>query len=152
LAEPVVAFTGPGRPFADSRVRAIPLPSTLSLGSQGGSLEAQMAGERQANGKWNARWVAAFWFTGVVLFVMELNAGRDYLQARLSSLPHNSLGFLPALGLAAWKVVEATFWHYGQLEASFRIMPLVTLPFLLLGLALVLKGKASWLRSEGAEK
>ncbi|HEY4979762.1 MAG TPA: hypothetical protein VII25_11395 [Candidatus Acidoferrum sp.] len=111
-----------------------------------------MASERQPNGKRNTRWVAAFCFTGVVLFVMELNVGLDYLQARLSSLPHNSLGFLPALGLAAWKVVEATFWHYGQLEASFLIMPLVTLPFLMLGLALVLKGKAPWLRGGSVEK
>ncbi len=148
MAERVAAFTGPGPPFAESRVRVNPLPSILSLGSQGGSLEAQMAGERQGN----ARWVAAFWFTGVVLFVMEMSAGLDYLQARLSSLPHHTLGFLPAIGLAAWKVVEATFWHYGQLEASFRIMPLVTLPFLLLGMALLLKGKAPWLRGEGTEK
>lgn len=83
--------------------------------------------------------MAAFWIAGVLLFMMELSAGLDYVEARLENLAPNFLDTVPAWGLAAWKLAEAMFWHSGQLEAGFRIVPLVTLPFALIGLAVAMK-------------
>ena len=111
-----------------------------------------MAQQRRVTARRNGWMIAALWFSGIALFVMELNAGLDYVQARVSEQMQNSLGVFPALGLAAWKVVAATFWHYGQLEAGFRILPLVTLPFLLLGLALLMKRSNAWHSEESTEK
>ena len=93
----------------------------------------------QRNRELNNWWMGAFWFTGVALFMMELSAGLDYVEARLGELAPNVPGALPAWGMAAWKLAESTFWHYGQLEATFRVVSLVALPFALLGLAVAMK-------------
>jgi len=112
-----------------------------------------MAQERMApKQKQNGWMIAGLWFSGVVLFVMELNAGLVYVQERVSTVAHSSLGFFPALALASLKFLNTALWHYGQLEASFRILPLATLPFLLLGLAVWMGRKASWRRQEITEK
>lgn len=84
----------------------------------------------------NKKWMAAFWFTGVVLFMMELGT----VVARLGELASNFLGALPAWELAAWRLAESAIWNYGQLEATFRVAPLVVLPFALLGLAMAMRG------------
>ncbi len=98
-----------------------------------------MAGKQKTTAKQSGWWMGAFWFTGVALFMMELSVGLDYVQSRLAALVPDFIGCLPALGLAAWKLVESTFWNSGQLEATFQVMPFVTLPFLLLGLAVSMK-------------
>jgi len=90
--------------------------------------------------------MGAFWFAGVGLFMVELNAGLDYVQARLAALVPDFLGCLPAFGLAAWRVAESAFWKCGQLEAAFRLMPFVTLPFVLVLLALSMKDKIRFSR------
>jgi hypothetical protein len=81
----------------------------------------------------------AFWFTGVGLFMVELKAGVDYVQEHLTGLTLNFLDVLPAFSLATWRIVERVFWHYGQLESAFRTMPFVTLPFMLLAMAAIMK-------------
>jgi len=93
----------------------------------------------QGGGGLKKGWTAAFWCTGVALFVMELSLALDYVQARFADLAPNFLGVLPALGLAAWKLIESTFWNYGLLEAAFRVAPFVTLPFALIGLAVAMR-------------
>lgn len=93
----------------------------------------------QGKGELKKGWMAAFWFTGVALFVMELSLALDYVEARFADLAPNFLGTLPAWGLATWKLAESTFWHYGLLEAAFRVAPFVTLPFALIGLAVAMR-------------
>jgi hypothetical protein len=129
-------------------VPGIPGAASVALGSRGGGLEAIMARTWQGNGAQNKGWMAAFWFTGVTLFVMELNAVLNYVEARFADLAPNFLEGLPAWGLAAWKLVESTFWNYGQLEATFRVAPFVTLPFALLGLALAMKVSVGFRRQQ----
>ena len=80
-------------------------------------------------------------FTGVALFVMELGAGLHYLEGRWANLLPGFMGFMPAVGIATWKVLEVAFWNSAQLERIFRIVPFVMLPFLLVGLALCLRYK-----------
>jgi uncharacterized membrane protein len=121
------------------------------VGSQSGGSEAGMAQERLAT-KRNGWMIAGLWFSGVVLFVMELNAGLVYVQERVSTAAHSSLGFFPALVMALLKFLNTALWHYGQLEAGFRILPLATLPFLLLGLAIWMGRKVSWHRQESTEE
>ncbi len=88
----------------------------------------------------NRRWMTAFWFTGVVLFMMELNAGLNYVESRFADLSPKFLDAVPAWGLATFKLVEDAFWNFAELEATFRITPLVALPFALLGLAISMRG------------
>lgn len=95
-------------------------------------------------------WIAAFWFAGIALFMVELGAGLDYVQAQLAALAPNFLGDLPVASLAAWKVAESAFWNCGQLEATFRTIPFATLPFLLLGVALSMKQKMAFSRQRSA--
>lgn len=141
LAGQKEAFAGTGTLFADSRVLPIGTLSIVALGSRGGRLEAAMAWKRQESRIRNGRLIGMIWFTGVALFVVELNAGLDYVQARLANLAPNCLGFLPAIGVATWKIVGSAFWNYAQLVKTFQIVPLITLPFLLVSLALWLRCK-----------
>jgi hypothetical protein len=103
-------------------------------------LEEEMARAWQWNGRQKRFWTAAFWFTGILLFMMELSAGLDYVESLFTELAPNFLGILPAWALAGWRVAEHAFWNFGQLEAAFRVLPLLTLPFALLGLAMSMKG------------
>ncbi|HEY2120138.1 MAG TPA: hypothetical protein VGH37_13200 [Candidatus Acidoferrum sp.] len=141
LAGQRTALAGTGTPFADFRVLPIESPSIVALGSRGGSLEAVMARKRQESRTRNGKLIGMIWFIGVALFVLELNAGLDYVQARLANLAPNCLGFLPAIGVATWKIVGSAFWNYSELVRTFQIVPLITLPFLLVGLALWLRYK-----------
>jgi len=141
LAGLAAAFTDAGPPFADLCVPGFAVTTTLALGSRGGGPEAEMVSERQVNRKQSGNWTGAFWFTGVAMFMVEWNAGLDYVQARLAALAPNFLGCLPGAGLAAWRMAEGAFWNCGQLEAVFRTMPLVTLPFVLVLLGLAMKEK-----------
>lgn len=100
-----------------------------------------MTGDRQENSKWSGWWIGAFWFAGVAMFVVEWNAGLEYVQARLADMAPAFLGYLPALALAALKLGDSAFWNLGHLEATFQVMPLVTIPFLLLGLGVSMKDK-----------
>lgn len=92
--------------------------------------------------------MAAFWFTGVALFVMELGVALDYVQARVSALTQSAFGFFPAMGFAAWNAVESAFWNFGHLEAAFRVIPFIVIPFLLVGLGLSMKEKFVWQREQ----
>ena len=100
-----------------------------------------MAWKRRENAIRNDKGIGIIWFTGVALFVMELGVGLDYVQAKLASLMPGFVGFMPAVGIAVWQLVETAFWNYAQLERTLQIVPFVTLPFLLVGLALWLRYK-----------
>ena len=141
LAGQRAALAGTGVLFADLRVPPIHAGPTVALGGRGGSLEAVMARKRQESRTRNGKLIGMIWFTGVALFVLELNAGLDYVQARPANLAPNCLGFLPAIGVATWKIVGSAFWNYTQLVRTFQIVPLITLPILLVGLALWLRYK-----------
>jgi hypothetical protein len=108
-----------------------------------------MAGTREETGVQNRMLIGAIWLSGVALFVVELTEGLNYLQARLASLAPNFLGFVPATAVATWKLAENAFWNYGQLVRTFQIVPFVTLPFLLVGLALVLRYKLVFQKQNG---
>ena len=99
-----------------------------------------MAQTRQHTETQSGGWTKAFLLAGVVLFVMELNAGLNYVESRLANLAPNFLDTVPAWGLAAFKLIESAFWSFGQLESIFQIAPLVALPFAMLGLALFTRG------------
>lgn len=98
-----------------------------------------MAGARQENRKRNEWLIQALWMAGVGLFVVELSAGLDYVEAGVSAQAPNFLGWLPALGISMWKIAEQALWNLGVLENVFRIMPMLALPFILVGLGLVLR-------------
>lgn len=111
-----------------------------------------MAQGRISGKERNGLMIAALWFSGVVLFVTELNTGLAYVQERVATVAHSSLGFFPALALASLKFLSTAFWHYRQFEASVRILPLATLPFLLLGLAVWMGRNGLWRRQESSEQ
>jgi hypothetical protein len=135
------AFAGARPPFADMSVLSMVGQPTVDLGSRGGCLEAVMAWKREENGTQDRKIIGMIWFAGVALFVVEMGAGLDYVQARVASWAPTFLGFLPAAGLTAWKILESAFWNYAQLVRTFQIVPFITLPFLLVGLALWMRYK-----------
>ena len=103
-----------------------------------------MASKRDENIAGSRRWSDAFWFAGIAMFVLELSAGLDYVQAQLAAIVPSFLGNLPVLAFAGWNLAESAFWNRGQLEASLRIMPFVTLPFVLLALAVSMKQRTAF--------
>jgi hypothetical protein len=152
LAGHPAAFADCGPPFADFSMCAIPSFSILAMGSRDGSPEAGMAKRRIAEAKRNGWLIAALWFSGVVLFLVELNSGLAYVQDRFSSVTHSSIGLLPSLAMTLSNLLNTAFWHYRQLQTSFSIIPFVTLPFLLIGLALWMKRKTAWQQQESTEE
>jgi hypothetical protein len=151
LADPAALFTDPAPPFPDLLLTSIGSHPTLTMGSEMGGPEAEMASERKADTRRN-RWIATFWFAGVALFVVELGAGLDYVHAQLAAMAPNFLGDLPVASLAVWKIAESAFWNCGQLEATFRTIPFATLPFLLLAVVLCMKQKVAFSRERGANQ
>lgn len=107
-----------------------------------------MASKGNKNGQVSGPWCEAFWFAGIAMFVVELGAGLDYVRAQLAAIVPSFLENVPVLAFAGWQIVESEFWNFGQLEATFRIVPFVTLPFVLLGLAVSMKQKSNSLSAQ----
>jgi hypothetical protein len=108
------------------------------MGSRGGGPEAGMAGTMNAK-QGNRQWMVwPFWVAGIGLLVVEMSAGMDYVQASLKQQMVELLGWFPAMGLLTLKFAEQAFWNYGSLESALRTMPLVALPFVLLGVGVAL--------------
>lgn len=124
----------------------------LAVGSRGGRPEAVMAGKPEEHGIRNRKLIEGIWLSGVVLFVVELTEGLNYVQARLANFTPGCLGFVAAAAVAALKIVENGFWNYSQLVGTFQIVPFVTLPFLLVGLALWLRYKMVFQKQNGANQ
>jgi hypothetical protein len=145
-------FAGVAPPFSDLCLTRIPRPSILALGNRYGGLEAQMAGKRYENIAGGAQWSGAIWFAGVAMFVVELGAGLDYVQAQLAAIVPSILGNLPVLAFAGWNIAESVFWNRQQLEAMLRIMPFATLPFVMLALAFSMRQRTSFARQQTARQ
>jgi hypothetical protein len=108
------------------------------VGSRNGSLEAGMTSTRESERGQRQRIVWALWLGGIWLLVVEMSAGMDYVQA---SLKHQMVDFLdcvPAMGVLALNFAQKAFWSYTSIESALRVMPMATLPFVLLGLGLAL--------------
>lgn len=82
--------------------------------------------------------VWALWVGGIGLLVVEMSAGMDYVQASLKQQMVDFLDWIPAMGVTALNFAQKAFWSYASVEGTLRIMPIVTLPFVLLGIGLAL--------------
>jgi hypothetical protein len=155
LAGRAVASTGKEPPLTDLLLTGPAGRSTVALGGCRGGPEADMVPDsprieitvkiEEANRKAGAiggpsgLWAGTFCLAGVLLFMVEWSAGLEYVQARLAALMPNFAGTLPALSLAAWRVLEGTFWNGAHWEATFRTMSFVTMPFVLVVLGLSMR-------------
>jgi hypothetical protein len=113
--------------------------------------EAQMASKWSESVAGSTRWSETFWFAGVAMFVVELGAGLDYVQSQLAAIVPTFLGNVPVLAFAGWDLAESAFWNRGQLEVTLRVMPFVTLPFVLLALAISMKQRTDFARQHNAQ-
>ena len=75
---------------------------------------------------------------GIGLLVVEMRAGMDYVQASLKQEMVDFLDCVPAMGLTMLSVAQKAFWSCASVEGTLRVMPLVTLPFVLVGVGLAL--------------
>lgn len=75
---------------------------------------------------------------GIGLLAVEMSAGMDYVQASLKQEMVDFLDWIPALGVMLLNFAQKAFWSYGSVEGLLRVMPLVTLPFVLVGAGLAL--------------
>ena len=75
---------------------------------------------------------------GIGLLVVEMSAGMDYVQASLKQEMVDFLDCVPAMGVTVLSVAQKVFWSCGSMEGTLRVMPLVTLPFVLVGVGLAL--------------
>lgn len=82
--------------------------------------------------------VGALWVGGIGLLVVEMRAGMDYLQASLRQQMVDFLDWIPALGVMALNFVQKVLWSFGRVESALGVMPMVTLPFVLLAVGLAL--------------
>jgi hypothetical protein len=93
----------------------------------------------RANEQSTRNWtMLALLIGGIGLLAVEMSAGMDYVQA---SLKHEMVDFLdciPALGVTALNFAQKAFWSCGSVESVLRVMPMVTLPFVLVGVGLAL--------------
>jgi hypothetical protein len=75
---------------------------------------------------------------GIGLLAVEMSAGMDYVQASLKQEMVDFLSCVPALGVTMLNVAQKAFWSCGSVESVLRVMPMVTLPFVLVGVGLAL--------------
>ncbi len=80
---------------------------------------------------------------GIGLLVVEMSAGMDYVQASLKQEMVDFLDLIPALGVMVLNFVQKAFWSYGSVACALRVMPLVTLPFVLVGVGLALRKRTT---------
>jgi len=101
-----------------------------------------MAGTENAKQS-NRQWMVwSFWVAGIGLMVVEMSAGIDYVQASLKQQLVDLFGWFPATGLIMLKFIQQAIWNYRSLEGALRTMPLVALPFVLLGVGVALGRRA----------
>jgi hypothetical protein len=115
-------------------------------------LEEAMAEEgsgRQAGSGWMT-W--AFWAAGVVLLLIELNAGMGYVEAGLQQNMGNVLGLIPAAGMITLKIVEQSIWHWGTLEVVLLAVPVGALGLLLVALGLAMNKHIGSARRQSAKQ
>jgi hypothetical protein len=110
----------------------------LALGSRDGGLEAGMSGTKQSEQSIRQWMVWALWVGGIGLLVVEMSAGMDYVQASLKQQMVDFLDWIPATGVLVLNFAQKVFWNYGTFQCAMRVMPLVALPFVLLGVGLAL--------------
>ena len=85
----------------------------------------------------------ALLIVGIGLLVVEMSAGMDYVQASLKQEMVDFLDCVPAMGVTVLSVAQKAFWSYGSVECALRVMPLVTLPFVLVGVGLALSRRTT---------
>jgi hypothetical protein len=108
------------------------------MGSRDGSLEAGMASTSASERSMRSWMVGALWVGGIGLLVVEMRAGMDYLQASLRQQMVDFLDWIPAMGVMALDFAQKVFWSFGSVESALAVMPMVTLPLVLLGVGLAL--------------
>lgn len=124
--------------FADLFVRGKRGRPSLAVGSRDGSLEAGMASARASERSMRNWMMLALLTVGIGLLVVEMSAGMDYVQASLKQERVDFLDGIPALGVMVLNFAQKAFWGYGNVEGLLRVLPLVTLPFVLVGVGLAL--------------
>lgn len=82
----------------------------------------------------NRNWKQAFWTAGILVFLVELNAGVDYVQAGFNSQIGGDLGWLPTIGMIALKITDSAFWNGGAVHLVTHFVSLLLVPVLMLGL------------------
>jgi hypothetical protein len=103
-----------------------------------GSLEAGMASARARERSTRNWMMLALLIGGIGLLVVEMRAGMDYVQASLKQEMVDFLDCVPAMGVTMLSVAQKAFWSCASVEGTLRVMPLVTLPFVLVGVGLAL--------------
>ena len=97
-----------------------------------------MASTRASERSTRSWMVGALWVGGIGLLVVEMSAGMDYVQASLKQELVDFLDLIPAMGVMALNFAQKVFWNIGSVESALRLMPVVALPFALLGAGLAL--------------
>jgi len=103
-----------------------------------GSLEAGMASAKGTERSTKSWTMLALLVAGIGLLVVEMSAGMDYVQANLKQEMVDFLDCVPAMVVTVLRVAQQAFWGCGSVEGTLRVMPLVTLPFVLVGVGLAL--------------
>jgi hypothetical protein len=140
----VLALADPRAPFADFPVRRSGRRPSLALDARESGPEAAMNGTSKTQRSGNYWLVEAIWMAAVGLFIAELIAGSDYVQASLGRCLNGLFGWLPTLALMTIHATGQAIWNLERVEFAFRWLALVAIPFVLMGIGLVLKRRATW--------
>lgn len=139
----VAASTDSQALFADSLVRGPRGSPSLAVGGQAGHLEAEMAGTTGGKKTRNQWLVRSFWITGISLFLVEMSAGVDYVEASIAKQEVHGVDWLTSLGLMILKIVEQTVWHLGKLDHISRTLSLAALPFVLMAIGVAMSRRGT---------
>jgi hypothetical protein len=97
-----------------------------------------MASARASEGNTRNWTMLALLIGGIGLLAVEMSTGMDYVQASLKQQMVDFLDCIPALGVMVLNFAQRAFWSCGSVESVLRVMPMVTLPFVLMGVGLAL--------------
>jgi len=102
-----------------------------------------MEGLKSGKQKRNPWLVRSIWIAVVGLFVVEMSAAVDYVEASITQHAGGGVDWLTAFGLVVLNIAEQSLWHAGKLMPIFQYLPLAALPFVLMAIGLAMSRRAA---------
>jgi hypothetical protein len=89
------------------------------------------------------RWIArTTWFAGVGVFLLEMSASVNYLQAGLEKHAPSLMSFLPMTAMWTASLLGHVAQNLCSIEYAMRLLPLVVVPFALMVAGLIFERRS----------
>jgi hypothetical protein len=90
--------------------------------------------------QWMAR---TTWFAGIAVFLLEMSASVNYLQAGLEKHAPSLMSLLPMTAMLTVNLLGHVVQNLCSIEYAMRLLPLVIVPFALMAVGLIFERRSA---------